>query len=94
MAMEQEEREEKEESTLKERVRSLKNLSEAVGAGLEKEIERNKASRRNSLIQDFSREITLANACVYNGDFDGALYHGLMSDMIHKALKDLEQERR
>ncbi|MGE5661327.1 MAG: hypothetical protein ACM3X1_03675 [Ignavibacteriales bacterium] len=65
----------------------------AVGDGLEKEIERNKSSLKSSLSQDFGREITLADTYVYNGNFDGALYHGLIAHMMHRTLKELEQER-
>jgi hypothetical protein len=70
--------------------RRLKNLSGAVGTGLDEEIKSNKDSLRNGLNQDFVREITLAEACVYHDDFKGALYHGFLTDMIHRTLNDLE----
>jgi hypothetical protein len=75
---------------LVERERRLRNLSRAVGTGLDEEVKRNKSKLSKSLSQDFNREITLADACVYQEDFDGALYHGLVADMIHRTLKELE----
>ncbi len=73
-----------------ERERRLKNLSGAVGTGLDEEIKSNIDSLRNGLNQDFVREITLAEACVYHDDFEGALYHGFLADMINRTLNDLE----
>lgn len=73
-----------------ERERRLKNLSRALGIGLDEEVKRNKSSLGKSLSVDFSREITLAEKCIYRDDFDGALYHGFMADMIHRTLKELE----
>jgi hypothetical protein len=74
------------------RERRLRNLSDALGSWLEKEVEQNKAGLSNSLSQNFAREITLADTCIYRGDFDGALYHGLLADLIHDTLKDLEEK--
>jgi hypothetical protein len=51
---------------------------------------RNKDSLRISLSQDFVKEITLAEACIYHEDSDGASYHGFLADMIHRTLKELE----
>jgi hypothetical protein len=76
---------------LVERERRLRNLSNAVGIGLDEEVERNKSSLRKSLNQDFSREIYLAEACVYHDDFEGALYHGLLAKMTDRTLQQLEQ---
>jgi hypothetical protein len=66
------------------RKRRLRNLSGAVGNGLYEEIKRKKDSLRIDLSQDFVREITTAERCVYHSDFEGALYHGLLADMIHR----------
>jgi hypothetical protein len=71
---------------LADRERRLRNLSGAVGIGLDEEVKRNKSS----LGVDFNREITLAEKCIYHDDFDGALYHGYMAQVIHRTLKELE----
>lgn len=77
------------ESAIEERERRLRNLSQAVGFGLLTEIERHKNDLSHALSEDFKREINLADRCVYIGDFDGSLYHGLIAKMIHRALKDM-----
>jgi hypothetical protein len=79
------------EFAIEERERRLRNLSQAVGFGLLKEIERHKNSLSLALSEDFKREINLADKCVYIGDFDGLVYHGLIADMIHRMLKDMEK---
>lgn len=61
---------------LVDREKRLRNLNDAVGKGLEEEISRNKSSLGKNLSLDFNREMTLAETCVYNNDFEGALYHG------------------
>jgi hypothetical protein len=78
---------------LVDRERRLKNLSKAVGAWLEKEVQRNKTGLSNALTQRFAREITLADTCVYQDDLDGPLCHGLVADLIHDTLKDLDLHR-
>jgi hypothetical protein len=75
---------------LVDRERRLRNLSRAVGIGLDDEVRRNKASLGKSLSVDFNKEITLAEKCIYRDDFDGALYHGYMAEVIHRSLKELE----
>ena len=75
---------------LVDRERRIRNLNDAVGKGLEEEIRGNKSSLGRNLSLDFNREMTLAEACVYNSDFEGALYHGFLARMIHRALKELE----
>ena len=75
---------------LVDRERKLRNLSRAVGIGLDEEVKRNKSSLIKSMGVDFNREITIAETCVYHDDFDGALYHGFVADMIHSKLKELE----
>jgi hypothetical protein len=72
------------------RERRLRNLSRAVGIGLDEEVKRNKSSLVKSLSADFNREITLAEKCIYHDDLDGALYHGCMAEVIHRTLKELE----
>jgi hypothetical protein len=72
------------------RERGLRNLSRGVGIGLDEEVKRNKSSLGKSLNMDFDREITLAEKCIYHDDFDGALYHGYMAEVIHRALRELE----
>jgi hypothetical protein len=72
------------------RERRLRNLSGAVGAGLNEEVKWNKYSLTKNLSEDFDRVITMAERCVYLDDFHGALYHGFVADMIHRALKELE----
>jgi hypothetical protein len=69
---------------LADRERKLKNLRAAVGLGLDEEVKRNKSTLSKSLSVDFNKEITLAETCVYHDDFDGALYHGVVADMIHR----------
>lgn len=76
---------------LVERERRLRNLSRAVGIGLEEEVKRNRSSLIKSLLVDFNREITIAETCVYHDDFEGALYHGYMAEVMHRTLKDLER---
>lgn len=76
------------------RERRLRNLIDAVGSWLEKEAHRDRVSLSNTLSQNFAREIAMADTCVYNSDFDGALCHGITADLIHDALKDLEAQRR
>lgn len=75
---------------LADRERRLRNLNGAVGIGLDEEVKRNKSSLGKSLGVDFNREITLAEKCIYHDDFDGALYHGYMAQVIHRTLKELE----
>jgi hypothetical protein len=75
---------------LVDRERRLRNLSRAVGIGLDYEVKRNKSSLGKNLSVDFNREITLAENCIYHDDFDGALYHGYMVEVIHRSLKELE----
>lgn len=77
-------------SGLVDRKRRLRNLSGAVGIGLDEEVKRNKSSLIKSLGVDFNREITIAETCVYHDDFEGALYHGYMADVIHRTLEELE----
>jgi hypothetical protein len=72
------------------RERRLRNLSRAVGIGMDEEVKRNKSSLVKNLGIDFNREITIAETCVYHDDFDGALYHGYMAEVIHRTLKELE----
>ena len=79
------------ESPIEERERRLRNLSQAVGFGLLIEIEKHKNSLSRALSKDFKREINLADRSVYMDDFDGSLYHGLIADMIHRTLKDMEK---
>jgi hypothetical protein len=75
---------------LLERERRLRNFRTAVGRRLDEEVKWNK-SALTKLSHDFSREITLAERCVYHDDFDGALYHGFLADMIHRTLKELKE---
>ena len=70
---------------LVDRERRLRNLSRAVGIGLDEEVKRNKSSLGKRL----DREITLAEKCIYHDDFDGALYHGYMAEILHRTLKDM-----
>jgi hypothetical protein len=72
------------------RERRLRNLSRAVGIGLYEEVKRNKSSLGKSLSVDFNREVTLAEKCIYHDDFDGALYHGYMAEVLHRSLNELE----
>lgn len=72
------------------RERRLRNLSNEVGTGLDEEIKRNKSALSKRLNQDFNKEITIAETCVYHDDFDGSLYHGLVANMINRTLKELE----
>src|SRR5918996_2100822 len=72
------------------RERRLKNLRTAVDVGLDEEVKRNKSTLSKNLSVDFNMEITLAETCVYHDDFDGALYHGFMAEIIHRTLKELE----
>jgi hypothetical protein len=74
---------------LDDRERRLRNLSRAVGI-LDEEVKRNKSRLCKNLCVDFNREMTLAERCVYHDDFEGALYHGFMADMIHRTLRELE----
>jgi hypothetical protein len=74
---------------LDDRERRLRNLSRAVGI-LDEEAKRNKSRLCKNLCVDFNREMTLAERCVYHDDFEGALYHGFMADMIHRTLRELE----
>ena len=76
---------------LVERERKLKNLRTAIGIGLDEEVKRNKDTLSKNLSVDFNREMKLAETCVYNDDFHGALYHGFVAGMIHRTLNDLEQ---
>jgi hypothetical protein len=76
---------------LVERERRLKNLRTAIGTGLDEEVKRNKSTLSKSLSVDFNREMILAERCVYHDDFDGAIYHGFVAEMIHRTLHDLEQ---
>ena len=75
---------------LVDRERRLRNLSRAVGIGLDEEVKRNKSSLSKRLGVDFNSEITLAEKCIYHDDFDGALYHGYMAEILHRTLKDIE----
>jgi hypothetical protein len=77
-------------TALVDRERRLRNLSRAVGIGLDDEVKRNKSSLGKNLSVDFNREITLAEKCIYHDDFDGALYHGYMAEVMHRSLKELE----
>jgi hypothetical protein len=74
---------------LDDRERKLRNLSRAVGI-LDEEVKRNQSRLCKNLCVDFNREMTLAERCVYHDDFEGALYHGFMADMIHRTLRELE----
>ena len=74
---------------LDDRERRLRNLSRAVGIGLNEEVKRNRSSLGKSLNVDFNREITLAETCFCHDDFEGALYHGYMAEVLYRALKEL-----
>jgi hypothetical protein len=74
---------------LVDRKRRVRNLSRAVSIGLDKEVKRNKSILGKRLGADFNREITLAEKCIYHDDFDGALYHGYMAEILHRTLKDI-----
>jgi hypothetical protein len=69
--------------------RRVRNLSRAVGIGLDEEVKRNKSILGKRLGADFNREIKLAEKCIYHDDFDGALYHGYMAEILHRTLKDI-----
>lgn len=69
---------------LDDRERRLRNLSRAVGI-LDEEVKRNKSRLCKNRCVDFNREMMLAERCVYHDDFEGALYHGFMADMIHNS---------
>lgn len=73
-----------------EREKRLNNLGRTLGTDLDEEIRREKASLRSSLSQDFVREATLTEACASQGDFPGALYHRVVTHLIHRTLNDLE----
>lgn len=60
------------------------------GIGLDKEVKCNESSLKKSMNLDFNKEITIAETCVYNDDFEGALYHGYLAEVIHRTLKELE----
>ena len=75
---------------LVDRERRLRNLRSAVGKGLEEEVKWNKSALTKNLYRDFNREVTIAEKCVYHDDFNGALYHGFIAEMIHRTLKELE----
>lgn len=78
-------------SGLVDRKKRLRSLSQAVGIGLDEEVKRNKSSLVKSLGVDFNREITIAETCIYHDDdFEGALYHGYMAEIMHRTLKELE----
>ena len=79
-------------SGLVDREMRLRNLSTAVGIGLHEEVKRNKSSLIKSLGVDFNREINLAKTCIYHDDFEGALYHGYLSEVMHRTLRELEKE--
>ena len=44
------------------------------------------------MIQNFEREMILAEACARRDDFSEALYHRMMADMAHRILKELEMD--
>ena len=75
---------------LVDRQRRLRNLNRAVGNGLGEEVKRNKPALMRKLCHTFNMEITMAERCVYHDDFDRALYHGFVANMIHTKLKQLE----
>ena len=77
-------------SNPEERESRLNNLGSSFGRDLDVEIRRERVNLRNKLIQDFEREIALAEACTSRDDFAEALYHRVMADMAHRILKELE----
>ena len=77
-------------SSPEERERRLNILDSSFGRDLDVEIRREKTNLRNSLAQDFEREMVLAEACARRNDFSGILYHKMMADMAHRILKELE----
>jgi hypothetical protein len=79
-------------SSPEERERKLNRLGKLFRHDLDVEIRWEKDNLRRSLTQDFEREIALAETCVSQEDFPGALYHRMMADMAHRILKDLEME--
>jgi hypothetical protein len=79
-------------SSPEDRERKLSRLGRLFRRDLDVEIRREKANLRMSLTQDFEREIALAETCVSQDDYSGALYHRMMADMAHRILKDLEME--
>jgi hypothetical protein len=80
-------------SSPEERERRLNILGCSFGRDLDVEIRREKTNLRNSLAQDFEREMVLTEVCVGRNGFSGALYHRMMTDMTHRILKELEMVR-
>jgi hypothetical protein len=79
-------------SSPEERERRLNILGSSFGRDLDVEIRQEKGNLRNSLAQDFEREMVLAETCASHNDFSGALYHRMMADMAHRILKELEMD--
>jgi hypothetical protein len=79
-------------SSPEERERRLNILGSSFGRDLDVEIRQEKGNLRNSLAQDFEREMVLAETCASRNDFSGALYHRMMADMAHRILKELEMD--